>query len=144
MNAFLTGSHIYGTPHEDSDIDLVVMMPVSQLGRLNELIAEDADSEMRYEGMKPGACVRFGKLNLIVVTDQDDYRAWQEGTAELTARKPVTRDEAKAVFHAKREANRKARENILAELVNDEPATPPKADFSKWADAVGFGEFNPA
>lgn len=110
MNAFLTGSRAYGTPREDSDIDLVVMMPASQLRRLNELIGEDADSEMRYEGMKPGACVRFGKLNLIVVTGDEDYQAWREGTDELITRKPVTRDEACAVFKAKREAVKEKRD----------------------------------
>lgn len=26
MNAFITGSHAYGTPREDSDIDLVVLV----------------------------------------------------------------------------------------------------------------------
>jgi hypothetical protein len=121
MNAFLTGSHVYGTPHEKSDIDLVVMMTPDQLRRFVELIQDgEGDGDIRYDGVEAGACVRFGKLNLIVVTSKFDYQAWQTGTGELALRKPVTRDEACATFKVKREeaaAKRQAEVDALDALI---------------------------
>jgi len=39
--------------------------------------------------------LRFGRLNVIVVKDAGEYLAWSQGTRELIARSPVTRDEAR-------------------------------------------------
>lgn len=106
MNAFLTGSQVYGTPHEKSDIDLVVLVSPSDLKTLCTLHS-DAPAE-DYEGVTSSA-IRFGKLNLLCVTTPEDLAVWREGTDELTARKPVTRPEAVELFKAKREALRQRR-----------------------------------
>jgi hypothetical protein len=120
MNAFLTGSRAYGTPHEKSDIDLVVMMDESELDRLLNVACDSSNSEAIEQYNSETACLRFGNLNLLIVTRREDYDAWWEGTTELTARSPVTRDEAVAVFQAKREANKAKRaaegENVTLEI----------------------------
>jgi hypothetical protein len=114
LKAFLTGSHVYGTPHESSDINLVVFMSQDDLDRLRMLGCDEGDEQYDDNSI---ACLRFGKLNLLCVTDAADYGAWRSGTDELVARSPVTREEAIAVFVEKRAAVRAAR------LVSPEGAT---------------------
>lgn len=85
--AFITGSHAYGSPNESSDIDLVVW----------------AVGETRATLEAGGYPVRFGKLNLILISDEDQWDIWRLGTQALVklskARKsPVSRDEAVAFF----------------------------------------------
>lgn len=38
--------------------------------------------------------VRFGSLNIIMLTDEEEFIAWKTATDELIKRKPVTRKEA--------------------------------------------------
>lgn len=93
MRAFLTGSRAYGMPRGGSDIDLIVFTNKECLDTLIEL----ADDRTTGSGGDTGS-LRFGRLNLICVTDPLDYQAWEEGTEKLISRKPVTRDEAIGVF----------------------------------------------
>lgn len=93
VKALLTGSYAYGTPTKDSDIDLVVLMTEDTLRELikhndNEL-REDLDN---YEPL--GANLKFGKLNLIAVTEYGLFKVWEQGTQHLIDRRPVSRDEA--------------------------------------------------
>lgn len=92
MNAFLTGSQVYGTPTAQSDVDLAVRVSDSDC----ELLATLADQEPGSGGMS----IRFGNLNLICLGERS-FEAWREATEELIARKPVTRDEAVKVIKAK-------------------------------------------
>lgn len=88
--AFLTGSRAYGTPREDSDVDLCLTVSERDFTILNDL----ADRGQRTSG-RPG-CVgglRYGRLNLICVTTPD-LENWRRGTRALEARQPVTREEA--------------------------------------------------
>ncbi len=88
---FLTGSRAYGIPRDDSDWDFVIHQPS---GSLDVSI--------------PGACVnhhnpyhysvKHGPLNLMVFRDLTAFEKAKELTDELIRRKPVTRDEAVAVF----------------------------------------------
>lgn len=89
MNAFLTGSQVYGTPTERSDVDLCVQMSWADMN----LLTRFADS---ISGSLPDS-QKFGKLNLLILEDWK-WRAWKRGTEELVARKPVTREEAIAVL----------------------------------------------
>lgn len=98
MKAFLTGSQVYGTPRPDSDIDLAVLMTSEDATRLCELAGKDAMCAYRIE---QGASIKFGNLNVLVFVDENQFRAWKEGTEELIARKPVTRDEAIKALDAK-------------------------------------------
>ena len=119
MNAFLTGSRAYGTPREDSDIDLVAMMTSGTLDELAKILDTDDEGEsaVMYDGSSATACLRFGNLNLLVVTRIEDYEAWHEGTMELIGRKPVTREEAVELFKAKRAAALAKREAEAADMV---------------------------
>lgn len=94
-NAFITGSHAYGEPHADSDVDLVVRADVDDMSLLREL-----------SGCRQGP-IRFGQLNLIVCTNDELFTAWQKGTEQLMAEGretglPVTRERACEVLKARR------------------------------------------
>lgn len=84
---FITGSHAYGAPHNESDIDLVVW----------------AVGDVRAKLEEGGYPIRFGKLNLILISNDDQWEIWRIGTQALVKRRkdrnsPVTRDEAVAFF----------------------------------------------
>lgn len=66
--AFVTGSHIYGTPGPESDIDLVVLCNAKTKAKLLE----------EAGGKYP---IRFGKLNVIVASSQEEYKAWADAKA---------------------------------------------------------------
>lgn len=96
MKAFVTGSRVYGEPHPASDIDLIVLIE----GDDQALLEVMSDSN-RESG---GDSLTFGGLNLICVHDQRAYDVWRQGTNELIARKPVTRDDAVETFRRLRKA----------------------------------------
>lgn len=83
IDSFATGSRVYGTPKEDSDLDLVVLLECS--------------SDI-WKFAEPGSTCRFGKLNLVTFEDKDNFERWRKITKELIARSPVTRDEAIKAF----------------------------------------------
>lgn len=60
---FSTGSRIYGSPTEKSDYDMVVLVEPSL-----------KDKMITYLGIP----FRFGDLNLILVTSEAEYDAWEE------------------------------------------------------------------
>lgn len=100
--AILTGSRAYGKPTEKSDIDVAVLIGEDDLLRIIDAMGE-MDIDPKYVG-QPGAItpLRFGALNLLCVTDPEDYRVWEEGTAALIERGPVDRAEAVAEFSRRR------------------------------------------
>jgi len=84
---FITGSHAYGSPTENSDIDLVVW----------------AVGETRAKLEVGGYPIRFGRLNLILISDSDQWDIWKIGTEALvklskSRKSAVSRDEAVAFF----------------------------------------------
>lgn len=96
MNAFLTGSHAYGSPSDDSDVDLVVRCDEETRAKLVELFAPP-------EVAQYGASVqqfKVGKLNLILCTSDERFRAWSQGTEFLREVAPVERSKAVRVFKA--------------------------------------------
>lgn len=98
-NAILTGSRVYGTPRPDSDVDLVVYAGNGDFG-LVEMIADKIAVQVPNYGDygSDTLCLRFGKLNLILESDYAKFASWRDGTAQLKARAPVTREEAVAHF----------------------------------------------
>lgn len=93
MNAFLTGSHVYGTPHDESDVDLVVRIDQKTYDKLCELAGVPHNH-------RP---LRFGDLNLVVCLDDAEYAAWKAGTETLledvrAGRGPATRTGACNLF----------------------------------------------
>jgi predicted nucleotidyltransferase len=115
--SFVTGSMAYGTPHENSDFDLVILVSFEDMIRLRNFqyssMTEFKENPDLFEVVNDGqdnydmskcttACLRFGKLNLIALTEERDFLIWKEGTEELIARKPVTREEAVTHLSSKR------------------------------------------
>jgi hypothetical protein len=97
MKSFCTGSRVYGTPRDDSDLDLVVVVEPGDF----ELLAENADNGgvALYGGAENGQ-LKFGKLNLICVAEAQ-APAWKEATVELETIKPATREQAIALIDEK-------------------------------------------
>lgn len=114
MSPFITGSRAYGVSREDSDIDLVILIGQKEMERLAELAGNDENSINLYGGVDDSPCgqIKFGKLNLIMVSSRKDYDIWKDGTDELIAKAPVTRDRAVALFKHKRECARAWEEEI--------------------------------
>ncbi len=81
--AFVTGSRAYGTPRADSDLDLVVR--VSEAG---------ADALRRMSDNGHGYPCRYGRLNLIIVTDDDQWIARKAQHIGCRREAPVTRERA--------------------------------------------------
>lgn len=104
MKALLTGSHVYGTPTNRSDVDLVIRCDVGTRDRLIELIrpirpevaeaAEEGDYEVTQVKISSGR----RDLNILFAVTDEEYLAWATGTAKLTSEQPVTRDRAVKVF----------------------------------------------
>ena len=90
--AFVTGSYAYGTPTDRSDLDVVVLVEDDET---STLLQQHADTQ---KGSTPDSLV-FGKMNLIIVGSRAWYDCWYDGTQALIARRPVTRDEAKAYLN---------------------------------------------
>lgn len=103
-NAFLTGSQIYGAPHNESDIDVVILADSRTIRLLMDFVGT---GDEQYDQLS----FKFGKLNLLVARDQGELECWIKGTEELLRRKndsgrPVLREEAIAVFRALRAQNK--------------------------------------
>lgn len=74
--AFITGSHFYGKPTADSDIDLAIMCCPETEKKLKEL----SDSK--------SFPIRFGNLNLVTLKTPSEYDAWlaaRQRIAEMPA-----------------------------------------------------------
>ena len=89
MQAYITGSRAYGTPREDSDIDLVVALSGKDLCTI-------------WESVKH-VKLMFGNLNLVAFNldnaeDMERYQKWLAVHESLVKRAPVTKEEAIAAF----------------------------------------------
>ena len=90
--AFVTGSHAYGLPGPDSDMDLVVYVTQKDLDRLKRLADEAACNQLARDYIAAGGTpLRFGRLNLICCTNEKYFEVWREGTRRLRKQAPVTR-----------------------------------------------------
>lgn len=69
---FITGSHAYGIPNSESDVDLVLLLDE----RTRQLL--EAHSETKQ------IPVRYGKLNLILCHSEAEYDSWKEFTDKTT------------------------------------------------------------
>lgn len=97
VKCFLTGSRAYGTPRPGSDYDFVLALPLEVAEQLDELADEGSDP--------PGSVsLRFNRLNLIIPTSEESLEVWKQGTQDLAAKKPVTRENAVAHFKRLRAA----------------------------------------
>jgi len=69
---FITGSHAYGDPRPDSDIDLVININDSEL---KDFLIDCSEEENN-------SVCRFGNLNL-VICDDEQYDTWKHVTEQL-------------------------------------------------------------
>lgn len=104
MRSFLTGSQVYGKPGEASDIDLVVQVSDYELSLLKGM-ADSVKAHRSDDGYGPAtASLMFGKLNLVVTTDEATFAAWRMGTEILIEKKHAghvfNRDDAVTVFRS--------------------------------------------
>lgn len=105
--ALVTGSRAYGIPKHRSDIDLVVLVSLDDLDRLKEMadkveFVRQPGGESDGSGEISSGSFRFGMLNLIAVTDSRAFKVWQEGTAFLKTKAPVSREQATKYLRKKR------------------------------------------
>lgn len=99
---FITGSHAYGTPNENSDVDLVVLMDESVMHNIKDLLEiPRIDPKTGYPNP-----IYAGNLNIIAVHTDLEYDAWQNATNYLKSRRPVSREFAIAYI---KEEKRKLR-----------------------------------
>lgn len=97
--AFMTGSLVYGTPCEESDVDLVLMMTEEEAAKLYKY--SDGVVKQVFDPRYPKnrfLSMRFGRLNLLCCFTTAMYDSFLEGTAECYAKWPVTREAAVEVF----------------------------------------------
>lgn len=73
MKSFITGSQIYGKPNEQSDIDLVIF---GDNDLKKELRSFQGPRTIQAQSKTRNGPIKFGNLNLIVVTDEIEYLAW--------------------------------------------------------------------
>jgi len=88
---FITGSHAYGKPNEQSDIDLVLYLDPGT----TELLIQMSDTK--------SIPVRYGNLNLILCRTDEEYTSWEITTSNLVQlsrkeNRPIGHDEAKQAF----------------------------------------------
>jgi hypothetical protein len=81
--SFVTGSHAYGEPGPDSDVDLVVFVRPEHAMILRRA-SEGAINEP----------IRFGRLNIIAVSSYDELCIWRMQREILEDEAPVARERA--------------------------------------------------
>lgn len=96
----LTGSRVYGTPKEDSDVDMIL-----RVTRAEGTILEEVSGAYRnpdYPDTKDARPIRFGKLNIILCYTDAAYEGWLKArqlcmeNRKLLGRQ-LTREEAVAI-----------------------------------------------
>lgn len=104
--SMFTGSYVYGKPNNDSDVDIVLLVNAGQLKTLRRLADKSLmpanNTESDGTGEISAASLRFGRINLIAVTDPVMFAVWEKGTNQLAKKRPVTRRDAISHFRALR------------------------------------------
>lgn len=96
--AMLTGSRMYGTPTDKSDLDLVIWVDPEEYAILEQFADSITVLEAPRKHNYPVSSMYFGRLNLIVVVEKWQYEVWVQGTNDLMQERPVSREEAVAHF----------------------------------------------
>lgn len=95
MLAFITGSRAYGTVKPSSDIDLVIRCDDTTKKLLQKL--SDKIASVQGEQLT----IRFGKLNVIACTTDEEFAVWRIGTTQMVKSKfghPFSKKAAKEVL----------------------------------------------
>lgn len=97
MKVFLTGSRVYGSPREDSDLDIAVLCEEASELTLLRLMSGKSPAQVKRKGRSGGPdndSLYFGKLNLICFTNKVEFEAWRRATDSLKMMGPVERQHA--------------------------------------------------
>jgi hypothetical protein len=102
MKTLLTGSRVYGTPRQDSDLDMVVLIEdQNDYNLLYNMGGQHSTNQTRLhtDQLYNGVSMRFGNLNVIaILNDERTFKAWEAGTEFLKKIAPVTKETACMVF----------------------------------------------
>lgn len=124
--AFITGSHVYGKPHDKSDVDIVIFMDRHTYYILAELFGVHGNEHCSATDDEAHPSMRFGSLNIIHVFDALLWDAWHDAKMQCiaeAAERPegyITKDRAIQVHEEHRSKaiaeikQRKERERELA------------------------------
>lgn len=104
-SAFVVGSHAYGTPRKDSDIDLVIHIDASTLPKgvmaklqsMNESSCEfsDLDIDCKPTEDRGGQIVlREGGLHILIMFDEAKFKVWKRCAEVMTILQPQSKDQA--------------------------------------------------
>jgi len=131
--AFITGSHAYGTPRPDSDIDLVILVDSATCA----LLCDGGSGPSRVLADGTGKAFYGSEdsmLNLIILTDPAEFDLWLKGTQELIAMRPVDRETAKKHLTAM---------GLTNQGVGQDPAGRPsrRAAVMRWAVEIYHPHF---
>lgn len=97
MEAIFTGSRVYGTPTDEPDLDLVLLANSDE--EWNTIMAMATEQNVESYG-GGSVSLRFGKLNMIATSCPLAFGVWKDGTEQLKAKRPVTREQAVELFAA--------------------------------------------
>lgn len=108
-NAFITGSRIYGEPNNDSDIDVVIKLNITDTDKIIRVLTSAGQKVTENRGDYAGqTSIKIGALNLLVCHSDKTFFAWSTGTEMLKrertiAGRPLSRERAIEVFSYLRE-----------------------------------------
>lgn len=132
---FITGSHAYGIPRGNSDLDLVLRVSPELARSLYLTSLQLGEGEDSSGHDMPHA--RFGGLDLILCSDDGIYDVWRKATEFLIDKAPVERD--KATDYMNKKKARHAREQSQKEEWGPHDYDPAKARLEakrKFPEAV--------
>lgn len=93
MRSFITGSVAYATATEDSDLDLVV------------LVSPDTKNKLKEISDNQGYPIKFGCLNLVCVTSEEEWAAWKLATIRCqNTPAPISKEQAIKIHEHSRKA----------------------------------------
>lgn len=98
MSAFITGSHAYGVPRPDSDIDIVILLPWDDY---KILCKRTWDETYVYGGGRSDPTslrIKHGKVDLIITGYFAFFQAWQWANSLLKKEQLVSRERAVEVI----------------------------------------------
>lgn len=90
---FITGSRAYGSPSDDSDLDIVIRCD-RYVAAVVEALVGKSSSDYDHESVS----VQCGNVNLHLCTTDREYDRWKLGTRSCEVVAPIDRDTAKKLM----------------------------------------------
>lgn len=99
---FATGSRVYGSPEEEADLDVVMLLDRSTYWLLTDFATKHVNPNNHPSASDEEGHPSFflGKVNIIPVFEPEIYDAWLKACQLCKAKKPVTRREAIKIHEA--------------------------------------------